>query len=340
MEPRHKSEKNTEQPTTDIFVNEIQKLQLSVGICEKIQGLKKQKPIMSGHLSCHIFHGGLSMHAITATEQQNTSNALELPAGVSFNFIFAGTVQFNFANQQCSMSAKNKDTCTTIINDSDELMTRFMKQGMRISKLNIFVEQQWLANRFNSTLDKQKLQTIFSHKQVLAWKANEKIMSQARHLMTIKQAVNFDDNLHVEHLTIALIRNCIMALWQQLEEQNKNYQKSLLPARNFKNNSLKTAINQHLESLQTVSEIATAMNMTERTLQRKFQATYQESAASYIRQRKLEKAKRALIFDHKSIGEVAFAAGYNHTSNFINAFKKQFGSTPLEFIKLYQNNAN
>lgn len=340
MELRHKAEKGSKLSNHDIFVNEIQKLQLSVGLCEKMDGLKKQKPIMSGHLSCHIFHGGLSMHAITATEQQNTSNYLELPAGISFNFIFEGEVLFNFANQQCGMSAKDKNTCTTIINDNDELMTRFMKRGMKISKLNIFAEQQWLANRFNSKLDQQKLQTIFNHKQVLKWEATPEVMTQAWHLMNIKQAENFKDSLQAEHLTIALFGKCIAELWHQVETHINSHQDDSLPIHSLKNDSLKACVNKHLASLQTVSEIASAMNMTERTLQRKFQATYQESAASYIRQRKLERAKKALVFDNKSIGEAAYDAGYNHTSNFTNAFKKQFGSTPLEFIKLYHRDIN
>jgi AraC-like DNA-binding protein len=50
----------------------------------------------------------------------------------------------------------------------------------------------------------------------------------------------------------------------------------------------------------------------------------------------MQQAKKALVIERLSIGEAAYIAGYNHTSNFIQAFKKTFALTPTEFIKRHR----
>lgn len=331
MDQRQASNSKSHKNTDDIFVKELQKLQSSVGFSENIHGLKKQEPVMSGHFCCHTFQDGLSMHATKAVERQDTSNAMELPSGLSFNFVFRGEIAFNFGNNHYLMKGGDNIQCTAIVNNSPELMTRFMQQDMLIHKLNIFVEENWLAARCKSPEDIEMLRSIFSAKSVYTWEPDARTIEKAKQLIRIEQASDFTAQLEVEYLTIQLLNACISGLYRQASVLSTANKTPL-----FQNSQLKKEIDQQLERFQSVADIADALNMSERTLQRKFQACYQTSASSYIKQRKLEKAKKALIFDGKSIGEVAYMTGYNHSSNFTNAFKKQFGATPTDYIKLHK----
>jgi AraC family transcriptional regulator len=59
-----------------------------------------------------------------------------------------------------------------------------------------------------------------------------------------------------------------------------------------------------------------------------------ESAASYIRRLRMERAGRKLRMGAVDITEVALAAGYDSHAAFGKAFKQQFGVSPSEFRQL------
>ena len=59
-----------------------------------------------------------------------------------------------------------------------------------------------------------------------------------------------------------------------------------------------------------------------------------ESAASYVRRLRMERAGRKLRMGAVDITEVALAAGYETHAAFSKAFKQQFGISPNEFRRL------
>ena len=67
---------------------------------------------------------------------------------------------------------------------------------------------------------------------------------------------------------------------------------------------------------------------------RVFTAQVGESAVSYIRRLRLERAGRKLRMGAVDITEVALAAGYDTHAAFSKAFKQQFGLSPREFRQL------
>jgi AraC family transcriptional regulator len=67
---------------------------------------------------------------------------------------------------------------------------------------------------------------------------------------------------------------------------------------------------------------------------RVFTAQVGESAISYVRRLRLERAARKLRMGAVDITEVALAAGYDSHAAFGKAFKQQFGLSPSEFRQL------
>jgi AraC family transcriptional regulator len=67
---------------------------------------------------------------------------------------------------------------------------------------------------------------------------------------------------------------------------------------------------------------------------RVFTAHVGESAISYVRRLRLERAARKLRMGAVDITEVALAAGYDTHAAFGKAFKQQFGLSPSEFRQL------
>src|SRR5512141_1296998 len=67
---------------------------------------------------------------------------------------------------------------------------------------------------------------------------------------------------------------------------------------------------------------------------RVFTAHVGESAISYIRHLRMERAGRKLRMGAVDITEVALAAGYDSHAAFSKAFRQQFGLSPSEFRQL------
>jgi AraC family transcriptional regulator len=65
-----------------------------------------------------------------------------------------------------------------------------------------------------------------------------------------------------------------------------------------------------------------------------FTAQVGESAVSYVRRLRLERAGQKLRMGAVDITEVALAAGYDSHAAFSKAFKQQFGVSPSEFRQL------
>ena len=64
---------------------------------------------------------------------------------------------------------------------------------------------------------------------------------------------------------------------------------------------------------------------------RVFTAQTGESAASYVRRMRMERAGRKLRMGAVDITEVALAAGYDSHAAFSKVFKQQYGFSPSEF---------
>ena len=67
---------------------------------------------------------------------------------------------------------------------------------------------------------------------------------------------------------------------------------------------------------------------------RVFTAQVGESAISYVRRIRLERAARKLRMGAVDITQVALAAGYDSHAAFSKAFKQQYGLSPSEFRQL------
>ena len=93
-------------------------------------------------------------------------------------------------------------------------------------------------------------------------------------------------------------------------------------------------IRQHIDEPLNREVLAAVAGFSVPHLHRVFTATVGESAASYIRRVRMERAGRKLRAGAVDITEVALAAGYSSHAAFGKAFKQQYGLSPSEFRQL------
>jgi AraC-like DNA-binding protein len=86
----------------------------------------------------------------------------------------------------------------------------------------------------------------------------------------------------------------------------------------------------HLDQELSLKMLAEHFSMSVSNIQRRFKQSYNMTINGYIRLRRLEIARQHLERGLVSITEAAYEAGYQHPSNFTNAFKKTFGVPPQD----------
>jgi AraC-like DNA-binding protein len=75
-------------------------------------------------------------------------------------------------------------------------------------------------------------------------------------------------------------------------------------------------------------DIARAVGMNEADLKRLFRQAYGVGMFHFLQRLRFEKAHEFLLYETRSIKQVAAAVGYHHTTTFITEFRKFFGYTP------------
>lgn len=85
--------------------------------------------------------------------------------------------------------------------------------------------------------------------------------------------------------------------------------------------------------LKTANEFALQLNVHTNTLNRALKESTGKTTTEWIAERIAKEAKALLQFSNWNIAEIAYSLGFEHSSNFINFFKKQTNETPNHFRK-------
>jgi AraC-like DNA-binding protein len=89
-------------------------------------------------------------------------------------------------------------------------------------------------------------------------------------------------------------------------------------------------LGEHLEAPPTLTELARAAGLSETRLKGGFRALFGTPVFAYLRQIRLEAARRLLLERHLNVTEVSMRVGYANPSKFAAAFRRQFGMSPSD----------
>lgn len=304
----------------------------SVGSLHRISNTSTTNHVMTGRFDYCQFASGLSIHITDAIEKQSLNSSTEIEPSLSCNILVQGTINFQLGKDSYQISAQTSQAplCWATALSRPEILSRRTQQGMAIKKVNLFATRSWLEQRCITKTDRALLTQIFSnHGGTYQWQANDKLTGLTQQLADVQLNTNMATNLKAE-----AICNEILAIYlNQLKRMTSD--KVLENACQGTSNktgdvSLKSQVDEHILKGLSLVVIATELGMSISTLQRKFKSETNLTVAEYIRYRRLEIARGAMIHKGLSIKEAAYLAGYRHTPNFNSAFKKYFSITPAQ----------
>ncbi|RVU84642.1 AraC family transcriptional regulator [Leucothrix sargassi] len=281
---------------------------------------------------------GLTVHYCDVVESRPLTVSEHLPAGISIDLLFEGGVSFELADQQYRVEATSRgqlESAMCVLSHASPFKL-YLEQGKRVKKINLFAEQAWFNKRLKHPMQLSALNTVFAnHAQVKRLNITKEIVALASELASLSQLQAVEKDQLLEDKAVQLLMLCMKQFLgaesvlfkgqlQQGTTKSLNEQVSEL----ISNESAGQAV--------TLQDIANEVNLSVSTLQRRFKSMFGMTVIEYARIERLEKAKRALIVDDLSVGEVAYLTGYQHSSSFVSAFTKHFGMSPARYKSTHQ----
>lgn len=95
--------------------------------------------------------------------------------------------------------------------------------------------------------------------------------------------------------------------------------------------TFKQIIEANLFSQLTIEELAERNNLSVSSFKREFAKLYNDTPASYIKNKKLEKAAELLVVSDQRITDIAFDCGFNDLANFTKSFNDKYNSSPSSY---------
>jgi AraC-like DNA-binding protein len=95
--------------------------------------------------------------------------------------------------------------------------------------------------------------------------------------------------------------------------------------------AVRDAIDADLRRPWKISQLAREAGISRRSFNTHFRRIFGVSASEYLRTRRLESARDAIVEQGISVNEAAYLAGYGNPANFATAFRSHFGQPPSRF---------
>lgn len=87
----------------------------------------------------------------------------------------------------------------------------------------------------------------------------------------------------------------------------------------------------------TLEHLAKTIDLPLKRLKEGFKQLYGDSVYGFLLQHKMEFARKLLLSNKYSVGEIGLRVGYSTPSHFIAAFKKKYGTTPKKYLSELQS---
>ncbi len=303
--------------------------------------ISKDTDKIAGRIGFIELNSGIDLHFSDITELVNERSESLSDASLTISLLLEGQVKFYMNEKPYYLGANDNDESRVAIGKiwSTTKPVRFARsfqKGRRVKKIIINIDKDWLAemglsetlDNSASHLDKSLFEFACSHLNYKDWipskqaiKAAEEIINPPHDAECMKKMVRECRAIELVTMAFEQFTKPSPAILKQRTDSKPNCR--LIKVLNFIENNLNSEL--------TLEEIAKTVGFSVSSLQRHFKTTYGSTVVEYIRKRKLELAKDAMIYEGASVTQACFIAGYSNPSSFATAFKRAFGQCPKTY---------
>ncbi|WP_370979787.1 helix-turn-helix transcriptional regulator [Agaribacterium sp. ZY112] len=302
----------------------------------KPEHLAADTALIQGQLQLKHQFGHCLMHSSNTLELENATVSIDREASLTFGVLLQGRLHFAIGKQwhqlPTALNQPEDAWCFAINLMQSCHWQRRLYQGNQVKKVSLSIKQAWLEKKMeNDGLISPPLSQLLSqHGSVIYWPASKACYKLASKLTKPRCG----SALEKEGLSLQLIAHCLEDISSNSHDlKHLDNPKATDTATLALLRELETWATKAGTELPELETIAKKQGLSISGLHRRFKLNVGKSPICYLRERRLQIARDALIRGEASIGEAAYLAGYKHSSNFCSAFKKTFGLTPGQMLE-------
>lgn len=280
------------------------------------------KALARGRFECVVYPAGLSVHVCDMEELDGTTTDSELSPRLSFLLLLRGKLTFRLNDQAFELCSDAGPRCAAMILESPTRWERDLQRGCRQTKVHVTVSPQWLAQHCPK-LAKRVWALSFQRSQHLPlWRPSARAFAAASEILAVNNPEMELQRLHIENQALLLVAEGLagLELWQQHQSTGSRRAQRIAEICQY--------LDGHLDQPLNLDEIGKMFGMSTSTLQRYFKQVTGMPAGDYVRGKRLDLARQLLLAKGATVTQAAYAAGYNHPTNFIAAYKRRYGCCP------------
>jgi len=224
-----------------------------------------------------------------------------------------------------------------LINSHVLHMTRPMSETEENIQLNHIFDTDFLAGQQGGRIEQRYITPLIAAPQLEVISLSPEEPEQAKILADIRKTFELSEEDFGYEIRL---RNALSDIWlrifelaRPLMEEKGSYDKA-----NDKIKSMMVYIHEHYGEKLSISEVAAAAFTSERECYRAFQNCLHMTPVEYIKTYRLQMACQMLAGSPESITAIGRTCGLGSSSYFGKVFHGQFGCTPSEYRRLWQNN--
>lgn len=272
--------------------------------------------LINGQYLFKELHSGLSIHGGSICPSQTLKSGRFINRYVNLIVLLEGHLRFAINEHRYHIDAGHSGKIILIAPEHRSLFTRYLVSGEASIKIAIKGIERWLHDEARDSYPGLYLEPV--RIRLLDNEQRSHSLDFLKQLLTVKS-----NSFTLDYAALKLLDE----LWADFAEDCSEAPHS-------------TGANPHADFLKRLTEVyrpllnaeelARALHLSERTLQRRIKAYFNCSLREWMQREKMILALKLLTQNRLSISEVSYECGYQHVSNFTQAFKQFFDATPAE----------
>ena len=283
--------------------------------------------LLEGRCTFNQIDFDLQVHANDTLEMAAAHASFKVPPKLTVVLMLEGDLDAAIDGRPLAMTAQRGPTGYLWVNHRPAHLERWIRAGQRVRKITISLPLSKLsaisgiADGTLPKLDSDDEQDI----TVLQWRPNAQALRSAEEILLLDSDADALNRLSSSIAALTVVRNAL----SQLDDKRTATVSQPMNTRDVGRARLaREFILQHIDQPLPIKEVARNTGMSVSTLQRVFKGCFGTTVMEFVRTRRLELARLALLEDGVTVGEAAFGAGYSSPANFSTAFQREFGYPP------------
>ena len=284
-------------------------------------------PLLEGQYFVDKLPSGLVVHCNDSTSRSDFESRFVAPPGLNVTILLSGRLEVELAGDVAVFEIEEHDPGAAavlwIAHEPIQIVRRVRKRE-RVRKVSLCLGTDWFSKweETGAHAPESLFKLVEDGRKWFQWTPSERIVRNAAQIIAHGFENTLAGKLLVERSAIDITYEVLRSFDDPAGIEGPSARDSSQGRKVYR------FIEENIHADQSLAQLAASVGMSVSSMQRVFKRCYGMTVGDFIRSKRLEAARSALLFDGATVAQAAELAGYRSASNFTHAFLRRYGELP------------